>query len=199
MPDTGGSRVPRRSVRLAVGLGTVVGVLAGTTLVWQTSSATFSDSTSSGGGWSAGSVTVSDDDAGRAVFSTEQDGLLVGGQSVTRCIKVTYTGSIVSGTQLRLYAAASGALAGNLDLVVDEGAGGSFGDCAGFAATTAGLYSGTLAGFAADASSFATGVAAWSPASTPQARSYRFTITVRNVPAAQNATVAGSFTWEARA
>ncbi len=158
----------------------------------------FTGSTGTSGTWAAGSVTVTDDDAGRAVFDSSQDGLLTAYQTLTRCIKVTYTGSIVSGTQVRLYASATGALAGQLSLTVDEGTGGAFGDCTGFTATTAGLYSGTLAGFATGASSFATGVTNWAPSTTPQSRTYRFTVTVPNSNAAQNGSATGSFTWEAR-
>jgi hypothetical protein len=199
MADTvTGARASTRSLALAVGIGGLAGAVLCTGMVWQTSSAMFTGSTGTSGTWAAGSVAVTDDDAGRAVFDSTQDGLLTAYQTLTRCIKVTYTGSIVSGTQVRLYAAASGALAGQLNLTVDEGTGGAFGDCTGFTATTAGLYSGTLAGFATSASSFATGVTHWAPSVTPETCSYRFTVTVPNTNAAQNGTATGSFTWEAR-
>lgn len=199
MADTvRGARASARSVAIAVGSGGLIGALLCTGMVWQTSTAMFTGSTGTSGTWAAGNVAMTDDDAGRAVFDSSQDGLLTAYQTLTRCIRVTYTGSIVSGTQVRLYAAASGALAGQLNLTVDEGTGGAFGNCTGFTATTAGLYTGTLAGFAASSSSFATGVSTWAPAGTPSTRTYRFTMTVPNTSAAQSGTATGSFTWEAR-
>ncbi len=197
MSDTPGAAAAR-SFWPAAGIGALMGVLLCTSMVWRTTSASFSGTSAAQGSWTAGSVTVTDDDAGQTVFSSAQDGLLAGGQSITRCITVSYLGSLVSGPHIRLHAAASGALAEHLDLVVDEGSGSAFGDCAGFAVSTAGLYDGTLAGFATSASSFDTGVGVWAPSVTPQSRSYRFRLTVRNVSAAQNLTATGAFTWEAR-
>ncbi|GLY18710.1 hypothetical protein LWF15_25155 [Kineosporia rhizophila] len=196
MPDAA-ARASARGFWPAVGGGALIGALACGSLVWHTTGAAFSGSTPATGSWSAGTVSVTDDDHGQATFSTGSDGLLASGQTRSRCITVTYTGSLVSGTQVRLYASAGGALADQLDLTVAEGTGGAFGDCSGFTATST-LYSGTLAAFATAAASFATGVGAWSPTATPASRSYRFTITVRSTPAAQNASASGSFTWEAR-
>lgn len=185
MPDT------RLSMR-AVGAGALIGVLLGGALVWRAATAMYVASTSSAGGWESGSVTITDDDSGDVAFDSTQ---LVGGQSLTRCVTATYTGTITSGPQVRLYGAVSGALADHLDLTVDEGTGGSFAGCSGFAVGTT-LYSGLLSAFP---TSFATGVSTWSPSTTPVSRVYRFTVTVRSTVSAQNLVAAGSFTWEAQA
>ncbi|MBT0770963.1 hypothetical protein KIH74_18640 [Kineosporia sp. J2-2] len=195
MSDTAAGR--RMPVRIVVA-GAVAGALLCTGTLWRTTGAMFGDTTTNSSSWSAGSVTVTDDDAGSALFDSTRDGVLTGGQTLTRCILVTYTGSVTSGTRIRLYADASGTLAGQLDLTVDEGTGGSSGDCSGFSPTTPGLYTGTLASFATAASSFASGVGSWEPSATPDSRTYRFTASVRNTVAARNAVASGTFTWEAR-
>ena len=58
------------------------------------------------------------------------------GQSVTKCIVVTYQGSIADPNAVKLYSGGltdSGTLADHLNLTVEEGSGGTFADCTGFA------------------------------------------------------------------
>ncbi len=63
------------------------------------------------------------------------DGGLAAGQQLTRCINVSYTGSWTGrDLAIKLYGSASGALAPYLNLVVEKGAGASYGSCGGFAA-----------------------------------------------------------------
>jgi hypothetical protein len=170
------------------------------TMVWRTSSALFSGTTSnSSNSWATGGVSLSDDSSSTALFNSGTDGLLSGGQTLTKCIKVTYTGSVTSGVSVKLYSTASGALAPYLNLTVDQGTGGGFGSCTGFTVGTAGIYSGTVSGMATADTNFATGAGSWAPGSNGATQTYRFTVTVSSAAAAQSTTAAGSFTWEAQA
>jgi hypothetical protein len=183
-------------------LAVVVAVVAGaglcTALVVHTTEAMFSGGSSNDSdSWTTGTVALSDDDNGTALFDSAADGALTGGQTLTRCLVVRYDGTLTT-SSVKLYGVASGDLGPYLDLTIDLGTGGGGGDCTGFTPTASGIFTGTLASFATDASSFATGVGTWSPASTGATRSYRFTITVQTVAAAQGKSASGSFTWEAR-
>ena len=138
-------------------------------------------------------IALSDSDAGTAMFGNLT---LAPGVTVDRCIEVTYEGN-VGGDRVLLYAASvSGPLAPYLDLTIQMGAdtAGSFGSCAGFSAPTT-LYSGTLADFAADHGSYAAGRSTWNPAEGRESRSFRFSLSVRDVPAAAGKTAAFGFSW----
>lgn len=164
--------------------------------VARTTEAGFSSTTGNhGDGWGSGSLVLSDDDTGAALFNSGTDGLLDAGQTLAKCIAVTYNGTL--NPAIRLRATAIGTLADYLTLTVEEGTGGGAGSCTGFTpASTA--YTGTLAAFAAAHSTYATGAAEWTPTTFPATKTYRVTLTVQNTPAAQNATATGTFTWEAQ-
>jgi hypothetical protein len=142
--------------------------------------------------WSTGSVALSDDDSGTAMFNASN---LTGGQSVVQCIKVTYSGSVTPAT-IKLYGTSSGALAPYLNLTIEQGTGGSFGSCAGFSGSQ--IYSGTVNGFSSTYTNFGNGLSAWSPSSTPDSKVYRFTVTVQNDNNAQSKSASADFTWEAQ-
>jgi hypothetical protein len=174
-------------------------------LVVRTSQAAFVDTTSNtGNGFAAGDVNL-DDDATTAMFSVSG---LAPGDTVTRCIRVTYTGSVSSPT-VRLYsggytdvpgpAAGSTGLSTYLSLSVEEGAGGTSADCSGFTAASTAVSGVTLAGFAAGRTDFATGAGAWEPATSPASRTYRFTVQLAEATpnAEQGAGVSNAaFVWE---
>ena len=189
----------RNGSRLATLAGVLVGLALTSTMVVRTTQAVFAGySSTPTNSWNTGGAAISNDATAAAVFSLANDGTLTGGQVVEKCIVVTYVGATVP-ANVKLYATATGALNGYLNLVVDIGTGGSGGNCTGFSATTAGIYSGTVSGFAAAATNFSTGVGVWAPASVNATRTYRFAVTVQNTPAAQNATSSAVFTWEAQA
>jgi hypothetical protein len=144
--------------------------------------------------WSTGSVAISDDDTGTAMFNASN---MTGGQSIVACIKVTYSGTVTNGVAVKLYGTSSGALAPYLNLTIEQGTGGSFSSCAGFSGSQ--IYSGTVSGFSSSYTSFASGLAGWSPSSTPDSKVYRFTITVQNDNNAQSKTASADYTWEAQA
>ena len=165
-------------------------------LVMRVSSAGFSASTTNGSNsWQTGSVSLTDESGGTAMFNAAA---LDGGQSVIKCIAVTYAGSFTTGVNVHMYSTAvSGALAPYLNLTVDEGTGGTSSDCSGFT-PSATDYTGTLADFGTSKTSYATGVSAWAPNATPQTKVYRLTTTVQNDPNAQGKTASATFNWTAQ-
>jgi hypothetical protein len=143
--------------------------------------------------WATGSVIITDDDDGVAMFAATG---LAGGSEVENCITVTYEGTLVP-ANVRLYGSAAGDLAEFLDLKIDIGTGGEFGDCTGFTSAST-LFDGTLESFAANRTDFASGLAGWSPAATDESRTYRFTVTVQDTNDAQGLSATATFTWEAQ-
>lgn len=187
----------RRAARVGTVLSVVLAVTGSAGLVWQASYAAYSAQTGSpGDSWATGSVTLTDDDAGVAMFS--ETGLKPGSTG-TRCIRVTSAGTMPA--TVKLYgtgATRTNALDAHIDLVVDEGTGGSFGSCTGFAGTAT-LYTGTLASFP---STFGTGLGTWAPnGSGSDSRTFRirWTVNAAAPDSTQNGTAGITFTWEAQA
>lgn len=185
-----------RRHRLAVASAALAAMLLISVGVTRMSSAAFTAHSDTGAGWESGRVSVTDDDAGQALFDTATNGLLDGGSTQTNCIAVTYNGTFTKDVAIRLHATTSGTLAPYLDLKVEEGTGGGAGTCAGFSATTT-VHEGTLEGFGAAHPDAANGASAWVVTGTPETRTYRFTVTVQNIPAAQNKAAAATLAWTA--
>jgi hypothetical protein len=136
----------------------VVGLLCGLTSlgVFGLFSATTQNA---GNEISTGTVSISDNDAGSALYN------ITGakpGDTVSKCIRVTYTGSLPADVHLYTPTTVPGALAQYVDLTITKGTqlNSSFPDCTGFtpAATGAALFSGTLQGFETTRNSFASGI-----------------------------------------
>lgn len=146
---------------------------------------------------SAPVIQLTDDAAGTAMFSG--DLRLAPGEPVSQCIRVNFDGDVDPRPVVLYAAAVEGELAPFLDLTVETGPpeGGAFGDCAGFA-PVAELYSGSLADFGAAHRSYGTGLTTWDPAGPGESRSFRFVVTVQDVPAAEGLSAGFGFTWEAR-
>lgn len=153
----------------------------------------------------AGTVAIGDNDAGGALVSLTN---AKPGDTSSRCILVTYTGSLPA--NVRLYGSVTGTLGGYVDLTVTRGTDSSpsFSSCANFTADATNyigsgagvVYSGLLSGFPTSASA-GNEPTAGSPAtwSTSTAHSYRIAATLRSdaPAAAQGATANVTFTWEA--
>jgi hypothetical protein len=167
-------------------------------MVLRTTGAVMTGSTSTASSsWQTGGAQVGNDFSGSALFSTATDGMLVGGQTLTKCVVVTYVGTTAA-AGVRLYVqSVTGSLKDYLNLTIDAGTSTSVtGDCTGFSGTT--IYGPFALGTMAPASNdYATGLDTWAP-TAGQKRTYRFTMTVLNVAAAQNSGASGVFTWEAR-
>lgn len=191
---------PRRGGRRRHGLlgaAVLVGLLGSGGFIWQGTTAAFTASTNNGtNSWTAGSIALADDDSAVAMFAPTN---LKPGDTGTKCINVTFTGTLTSA--IKLYASAStdpDTVAQYIDLTVEEGSGGTFGSCASFVSGST-LFSGTLATFVSTKGSYANGVSSWAP-SANGSKSYRFvyTLNASTPDTKQGKTTTATFTWEAR-
>ena len=101
-----GSTVTRAGRRIAVLVAAVpVGLLACGTLVWHSSAAAFTATTSTPtNSYEAGVVQLGNDRGATALFTTASEGLLVPGSTGHKCITVTYTGNVdTAAAGVRLY------------------------------------------------------------------------------------------------
>lgn len=104
----------------------------------------------------AGTVVLSDNDAGGAAYTLTN---AKPGDSQASCIKVTYTGSLAA--SVRIYTpSAIGALGPSVNLKIEPGtqASPAFPSCTGFTPDTSALFEGTLASFASEHGSFPNGI-----------------------------------------
>lgn len=166
-------------------------------LVFQTSSAAFSGTTTNtGNSFAAGTVSLTDDDSGSAMFSLTN---LKPGDSSTKCIELTYTGSLAS--SIKMYGAIGGgtSLGQYLTVTITSGTPGTFADCSTFSGTQ--IYTGTLANFATTYTNWSNGLsdANFAPDSNGDTRAYKFVVTLQDNNSAQGLTATStSFTWEAQ-
>jgi hypothetical protein len=143
-------------------------------------------------------VDLTDTDSGTAMFD-DVTGLMPG-TTEQRCIDVTYNGT-VDPLAVKLYSsgAPTSTLAPYLDLTIEVGSDPSpvFRDCNGFVPAGI-LYSGTVQGFSTGHGSYAAGVPAWDPGIGPETRTFRFSLSVQDVPAAEGLTTTFGYSWETR-
>ena len=172
----------------------VVGSLAGI----GTFSAFSSTTDNTGNLFAAGTVYITDNDGGASSLYnvTNQKP----GDTVTSCIKVTYTGTL--DFTVKLYSSAIGALGPYVNLTVTEGTGGGvFGDCTGFVAGTTIFGPAALSGFP---TTYGAGLSTGGTWTNPTTVTYRFTVTLADNNSANGqgsgpiTTGSHSFTWEAR-
>lgn len=163
-----------------------------------------STTTNAGNTITAGTVAIADNDAGAAMYS------IAGakpGESVSKCIKVTYTGSLDA--DVRIYTGSTiGSLGQYVDLTITPGTQttSTFPSCTGFTADPGGaIYTGTLQNFGSTKNTYANGVADYPGSGTKWATNesvvYQVTAALQSSApdAAQGLTTgAHTFTWEAR-
>jgi hypothetical protein len=184
----------------------VVG-LAGILVGFGTFSAFSSTTANTGNNFSAGTVQIADNDGGASVLYNVTNKKPL--DSVTNCIKVTYTGSLDA--TVKLYASAVAAVGSYIDLTVTAGTGNvAFNDptCANFTPFAgAPLYTGTLKGFADARTDWNSGLPTTPEGATKwitnDAVVYKFVLTLQDNNSANGgatalSTGAHSFTWEAR-
>lgn len=181
----------------ATPVAVVVGLLASGALVWSSSYATFTSTTSTGtNSFTSGRVTIDNSSPTSALFAVAG---LVPGSTGTQCVDATYRGDVAASVKLYATYGASDALAPHLDVTVDEIAPGAA--CTTGAASTAALHGGTgdarLSALVADHHDFATGLGTWSPA-PGEVRRYRVSYVLRDEDAAQGRSAQVRLTWEAR-
>jgi predicted ribosomally synthesized peptide with SipW-like signal peptide len=162
--------------------------------VWGTYSA-FTDTTqSSGSTFSSGTVHITDDDAGSAMFALTG---MVPGTTSAKCINVTNAGDVPF-SSVALSAASSGALAGALQVTIDKGTGatgGASSSCASFSSTATGVVSGLLNALPTSAAPFDDS-SSWAVSAV---RSYRVTVKLDPLASGtyQGKTASLDLTWTA--
>ena len=138
----------------------IIAVIAAFLMAFQATNAAFSAQTdNAGNAFAAGTVALSDNDGGSALFAVTE---MVPGQSAQGCIEVTYSGSL--DPEVRVFGAATGGdgLEAYLDLTIERGDG----DCTTFGNSTAVWTNGTngdLGAFVAGATDYTSGADNWQP------------------------------------
>ena len=176
------------------GLAVVASLGFVSVLVVTSSRAAFVDTTDNATNtFSAGDVVLDDDDTGSVLFNVVN---LSPGDTRTRCIEVTYTGSLSA--DVHLYGTVGGnGLADYLDVDIEVGTGGDFASCTGFVASSS-LFGDTLDAFGAAHTDFVSGLGGNAGATDPTSRTYRITVTLQDDNAAQGLSATAGFTWEAQ-
>src|SRR5256714_9050471 len=161
---------------LIIGL---VGVMAGI----GTFSAFSSTTSNSGNSFAAGTVVISDNDSGTAMYNVTN---AKPGDSSTSCITVTYTGSLAA--NVRLYTGSSiGSLGSHLTLTITQGTGTvAFGSsCTNFTPDGSGsqIYNGTLSNFASTYTGYSSGLSLTNASSSTawaqnDSRVYKFQVSL---------------------
>ncbi len=200
MPEARNSTAESGTQRKVVRTLLVLGLLA--ILVAAAVRAAFSSTTSNpNNSFTAGTVTIGDNDADTALYSVSAR---KPGDFVERCIRVSFSGSLPS--TVRLYRSAftgSTGLASYLDVAITKGTG-TQADCGDFSAganPAGGVYAGTLN---AMATTYAAGIALTNAAggatwSQNDGVTYRIRVTVQDNNAGQGLTTGThSYIWEAQ-
>jgi hypothetical protein len=177
-------------VRLALLSALVVGLVG--TVAGAGTYAAFFSTTSNTDLFAAGTVYVSDNDAGGAVVTLTN--AKPTDPAVSGCIIVTYSGSLPATG--KLYASVSGSLGPYVTLTVSEGTSSSaFNSCATFGSATL-VYTGALSAFP---TTYATGIASTDTTWTnTETHAYKFVVSLANNAAAQGLSATATFTWEAQ-
>jgi hypothetical protein len=184
---------------LALALAVVMGLLGSGAMMWHSSSAVFSSTTSNAANsWTLGSVTLADDDTGSAMFTATG---LTPGATGSNCIAVNYTGNVA--TTVKLYVSASAdasSVAQYITVTVVEGTVGGFGSCGSFIPGTTIINGVALSTVSSTNIAYGSGVGTWAPSSSGT-KVYKFTYTLSSsVPSAkQSANTTATFQWEAQA
>lgn len=191
----------RRKILITIAIVALVGAAVG----MGTFSAFSSTTSNSGNTFAAGTVHLTDNDSGSAMYNVSAG---APGTAVVKCIKLTYGGTLAA--NVKLYTTSSlGAVANEIDLTVEKGTSSgspTFPDCGTFN-SEATVYNGTLAGFASTHGSYANGASAYPSSQTQWNENdtlvYRFALTLQddngaNGGATPLSTGAHGFTWEAR-
>jgi hypothetical protein len=186
----------RRGWALPVAVVAVLaGILSSGVMVWNASEAAFTATTANPtNSWTAGSVSLTDDDSGTAMFTATG---LKPGSTATKCIKLTYGGNIASG-DVKIYAAApTGTLGGYINMTVEVGSVGTFAACGAFVAASTPINN-VLLSTIGTKTDYSTGYSTgWSPAvSDTKVFRFTYTLSAATPDAQQGATCTIPFTWE---
>jgi hypothetical protein len=182
----------------------VVG-MAATAIAAATWSSFSSTSANPSNSFSAGTVSLGDNDASASVLSLSS--VRPGGTS-SGCIRVTYSGTLASA--VHLYGSTTGSLAQYITLTITRGTetAPSFPSCSTFTADSTNyigsgagvVYTGTLSNFSSTNANFATGLVDPSTWAASNSHSFEFTLTLPSgaAAAAQGLSSTATFTWGAQ-
>lgn len=169
-----------------------------TFLIIGHSRAAFSGTTVNSGNFaSAGSVTLTDNDAAAAMFNVSGLAPL---QSAVRCIQVDYTGSLdpsavklyksaVSGTGLEAY------LDATIEIGTWSGAAPAFPSCTNFSPSSTIFPTAALSSLFSARTNYGNGLTAWDPAGA-ETRVFRITLALQDNNLAQGLNTTFDLTWE---
>lgn len=198
--EPGGGGRPWVSVAASV----LVGLCISGGMVWRGTAAAFTGTTSNApNSWTTGSVVLTDNDSAGALFSTTG---MVPASTDTRCITVTYAGTVASPIKLSAVNPTDTGLAADITLTIDVATAdavdasmfGTSAGCASLPATT--LFTGTLASFTSTRTDHVTGLGTtWTPSGNPTHRVFRFTWTLSPASQAPGTSAGATFTWEGQA
>ena len=136
--EASSSRIDRAAARAFA--AAVSALIISTLVVSQSTAAIDPDGTVAGNSFEVGTVSLVDDDQGRSLVNLEN---MAPERPMLECISVAYAGSILP-VELTLDAQTVGDLGPFLDVRIERGSGGGFGDCNGFVAAQE-IFNGTLA------------------------------------------------------
>jgi hypothetical protein len=181
----------------------IIGV-AGSLAGFGVFSAFSSTTSNTGNDFTAGSVSIGDNDGSTAMFNAVTGGKP--GVTLDRCIRVTYTGNLDADVKLYLSSGAAGSLSQYVDMVIQPvtfASAPAFPSCAGAVNDGSALYTGTLANFRDTRNSYANGISDYPGAGTKWVNNdavyYKVSYTVQDTNLAQGLTTnTHDFTWEAR-
>jgi predicted ribosomally synthesized peptide with SipW-like signal peptide len=196
MMKRGRHRDPRQAERAKAVVTLASALAVGLVASGATWSAFNAQTQNSANTFTAGTVTLTDNDTGTYMFNVSN---LKPGNPVSRCIRVDYTGSLPVSVKLYGTQVSTTGLEQYLQLTVTRGTGPSgtpWSDCTSFAADAVGtIYSGLMSALPADQ---ATGVSDGTTWAAGESHWYRFTVDVADNQAAQGKSVTETFTWDAR-
>jgi len=140
--------------------------------------------------WADDHLVITSDNSGRPLVSGAN---LAPGATPPSCLSISYTGAATD-DELRLFSTTTDSgLADYLDITIEQGQGGRYGDCSGFTGT--GVYEGTLAAFGREHGSELTALPIARLAAGQGEVSVRFTFAIRDDNRAQGASTTSDFTW----
>lgn len=199
---------PKKSRKIIAALATPVAVVAAGALVYQASYAAFSGTTNNTGNeWSTGSVTLTDDDNGVAMFRINN---LLPGDTETQCIKVTANASVpstVKGYTVSPDITNAKGLENHIDITIRSGEGGSFRNCTGFTPDPGApvVPTAPLSYLMTNATNWSTATGEWNVGVGTNERTYQVTyefdtdgLTQSQIDALQGAKVGVGLQWEMR-
>jgi len=180
--------------------------VVGSIVAFGTFSAFSSSTENPGNQFAAGSVAISDNDLGTALYNVSGQ---KPGDSKTSCIKVTYTGTLASNVKLYLPDSVNSQIAEYTDLDITSGTGDAS-NCSDFAsdAANSSVFDGELGDFAATYDTYATGLADFPLAKTKwdanDTVTYKVRVELQDTNSANSQSATGyttgvhKYVWEAR-